>query len=561
MRWVKRGSCGNVRETIEANSGLRAEELLNPPSVLPESIVDMANAANIIKKAIKNDERVHIVGDYDADGITSSAILCLTLRHLGCEPTIRLPRRFSEGYGLSKAIAEEIDDGVVITVDNGITAIEGIDALQLKGLTVIVMDHHLPGDKLPEADCIIDPHVYPETDRHSFRHYCGAGLALKFAELLVDNAELLNQLTVLAAIGTVADVVPLIGDNRRIVRDGLRLSGRFCVTDGLAALMEAVDVTELTEHEIAYKIAPLLNAPGRLYDDGANMGYNLLLSQDVEAASGMAEEIVSINEQRKALVKEAYERATKIIEDDCLYGLPFFCVYDPETSEGIVGIIAGKIAEAYKVPAAVFTDSKFEPGTIKGSGRSYGGVKLKETLEPLKPMFKSFGGHDGAVGLSFNKKDYHAIAESIAAIFDGIESAANADELEYDLEINENDIPIVLGELKKFAPYGEGNPMPTFLVKNIVLSPRYGSHFKVMGADLNTVKMYAKGFDVLSFGGARKYIESGNPRRIDVLGAIAENKFKNTKTLQIQADDFARTEDPEAKPESSLSAALGMITI
>jgi single-stranded-DNA-specific exonuclease len=560
MMWVKRNSCSTVREAVETGSGLTADELINPYPISPNDIVDMKEAVGIVNQAIKKGEIIHIVGDYDADGVTSTAILFLTLQYLGCEPTIRLPRRFSDGYGLSRKIAEELNEGVVMLVDNGITAFEGIDLLQRKDLTVIVMDHHLPDKKLPEADCIVDPYIDPDSNKPEFRqHYCGAGLALKFAELLVDDTVLLDQLTMLAAIGTVADVMPLIGDNRRIVKDGLELMRGKC-NIGIAALLELLEISAPTEQDIGFKIGPLLNAPGRLFDNGAEKSLKLLLSQDMVEAAQIAQELIEINEKRKALVKEAYTRAMNIISDDCLYGSPIICVYDPATPEGIVGIIASKIAEACKTPAIVLTDSAIDPTIIKGSGRSYGTINLRETLKTV--AFLSFGGHAGAIGLSFHKARLDSALNSINLAFELCETPTDSEgTCEYDLEINAEEVGAIEKELKKYAPYGSGNPMPVFLLRNVVLSPRYGSHFKIMGADMKTIKMFAKDFDILSFSNAQKFAEFGNPRRIDVVGTISENRYKFKKSLQVQAIDFERSVNPNATPTSSLSAALGAISI
>jgi single-stranded-DNA-specific exonuclease len=555
MRWIKRGIAESIKEVIEANSGIAENELLYPKATAPDSIEGMKDAANVIRRAISEKTPIHIIGDYDADGVTASAILHLTLEHLGCTPNVRLPKRFSEGYGLSMAAVSEINDGIVITIDNGITAIAEIDDLQCKGFTVVVIDHHLPGDRLPEADVIVDPHLNPEyADEHSFRYYCGAGLALKLAEMLIKDKFVLEKLTLLAAIGTIADVVPLVGDNRRIVKRGLHLINKPGLVAGIDALLTEAVVSSPNEHDVAFKLGPMLNAPGRLYDDGAQKSFRLLIEPDKISAALMAKELVAINEERKAIVREGYERAVKIISDECLYGSSPLCIYDPETPEGVAGILASRVAEEMKTPTIVFANSVSDPELLKGSGRTFGGVNLREAIEPLGEHFESFGGHAGAVGLSIKKDNYNDIVSDLSHAIPEYEPC-DENEKEYDLEILGSVILKVEKELRKYAPFGEGNPMPVFLVNGIVLSPRYGKHFKVMGADMSTLKMHGDQFDILAFRRADEYLEMGQPRKVDVIGSISENAFRYSTSIQIQADDFRASTEPRPAM-SSLAAAL-----
>lgn len=239
MAWKKRGNARNITEVIKEISRLSLEEVSNPAPISSLSIMGMEEAADILLHAIESKSPITIVGDYDADGITSTAILWHVLRYLDVTPRTRLPKRYSEGYGLSMRVVDEIDSGVVITVDNGIAALEQVKAAKRKGLTVIVLDHHLPGNELPEADIVVDPHIAPE--QSGFSDYCGAGLSYKMAQLLIDDDDFLRKMEALAAIGTVADVMPLIGDNRIIVKEGLQCINQHDLPVGLLALIKALE--------------------------------------------------------------------------------------------------------------------------------------------------------------------------------------------------------------------------------------------------------------------------------------------------------------------------------
>ena len=218
-------------------------------------------------------------------------------------PRTRLPKRYSEGYGLSMRVVDEIDSGVVITVDNGIAALEQVKAAKRKGLTVIVLDHHLPGNELPEADIVVDPHIAPE--QSGFSDYCGAGLSYKMAQLLIDDDDFLRKMEALAAIGTVADVMPLIGDNRIIVKEGLRYINQHDLPVGLLALINVVGARKVDEQTTGiFTIGPLLNAPGRLRDDGAMESLQLLITEDYAEAEAKAFALIETNNMRKDLLKK-----------------------------------------------------------------------------------------------------------------------------------------------------------------------------------------------------------------------------------------------------------------
>lgn len=288
--YTKRDSCMTMEEVIERNTGMSLKAFLTPQ---PNPYIhNMDRAVYFFKKKVndaaekKEILQIKIVGDYDADGMNASAILYdaiisyLKANSLAeyAEVSVRLPRRYSEGYGLSEKIIDESESGLIITVDNGIAAIDAIKKAKDKGIDVIILDHHLGGEKLPCADIIVDPHC---EGMSTFKHYCGAGLAYRFAEMLITNKDLLDKLLVLAGIATVADVVPLIGANRYLVRQSLKLINRGIATSGVLALVRKMRLEKITAEDYGYKIGPVCNASGRLLDDGA-MDIFHLLSQELD---------------------------------------------------------------------------------------------------------------------------------------------------------------------------------------------------------------------------------------------------------------------------------------
>lgn len=546
MNW-KQTKCGDtILDVIKNKSGMDESEILHPKPIAPEEIENLTQAAELLNDAIHRGTPISIMGDYDVDGITSSAILHYLIKFLSKrEPFIRLPRRMSEGYGLSVDAFDDFHQGLLITIDNGISATEEIAYAKDLEFTVLVLDHHLPGKFLPEADVIVDPHIHPE--RNGFEHYCGAGLALKLAELMLQGnpaaAGLMEKLKVLAALGTIADVMPLVSDNRRIVMEGLQLwrGGSKSIPYGLSALVEAAEVYGRSETDIAFKIAPILNAPGRLLDNGAEKSLALLLAEptcdaDKYTVKKLAEELVEINEQRKAAVNDAISTATEVIAEECMFGTSPLCLHLEGIHEGIVGIVAGKLAENYRVPAFVFTESS-EPGILKGSGRSYGNVNMKELVDSAAAFTTRSGGHEGAAGVSVKLEKYDQMVSAMQTYMSGIVWEAD-DTLEYDLEITADKVRDACNALAVYAPYGEGCPAPVFCVKNAVLVSRNGNHYKAMGKEGLHLKLFCNGFSIICFNGTQKFTRMGKPTCVDMVGRISESKFQYATECQLEADDF-----------------------
>lgn len=566
--WKKADDCGSIREVIakrflgnkDSISDEELESALNPKSVLPQDIENLEAAANRILEAIDKGEQIAIAGDYDADGVTSTAILSILLTKLKGTYNVFLPRRMSEGYSLTSRAVDSLDSGLLITVDCGITAKEGIQNAKDKGLDVLVLDHHLPEEsgELPAADIIVDPWVHPE--KNAFTGYCGAGLALKVAEVIIDKRmtdvaakSMTNILTSIACIGTIADVVPLVGDNRRIVKQGIENLMQLRTCNGLRVLMEDLEMTKyLTAQNIAFRVAPLLNAPGRMFDDGAVISYNLLVSQNINEAKELVKKIREINERRKEVVTASVRNAEKVIVDGMMYTDNPLVIYDESIPEGVVGIVAGRLAETYRVPTFVLT--KGEDNVAKGSARSFGNVNIRDLLDSVSEHLLGYGGHASAAGVSLEIEkidDFRISANSIVADMD---YTASEEDKTYDLEIKAQDVAKAITELEKYEPYGEGNAPIIFKIEGVKLMPQYGSTYRLMGANDSTVKLFAGDFKVIWFNGAEEFAKNGHCRNMDVYGVISRNVWRYSEEVQVEAMEVYPIETKIE--DTSLKAAL-----
>lgn len=542
MNWVKRDTSKTIGEVIERNTGMSISQLMKTDKKY--QIKDIDKAVSMIRDFINRKERITVVGDYDADGVDASAIMYMAISSLHGNVHVRLPRRISEGFGLSEKIIDEIPSGLVITVDNGIAALNPVRKAKEKGLTVIVTDHHLPDESgLPEADLIINPNAIPGSA--DFNGYCGAGIAFKIAEALIpDNRKLLSQLSCFAAIGTVADVMELVHDNRRIVLEGMENMLHYgSRTTGLASILKACELNEhITAKDIAFKLGPMINAPGRLDDNGAMIAFKALTYNGYYKES-IGQEILRINESRKELTKSGVEKLKNNIAENCLYGDYPYVVYEPGLPEGIIGLLAGRMAEELQAPCFVFTDSS-EPGILKGSARSYGGVHLKELLDKCQTLIYKYGGHAEAAGISIYASNLYALKEALSESIPEPEEEEKIDTLYYDLEIDAKDIAKTLQILKRYEPFGNGNPQIVFKINNFALSPRYSSWYKTLGEDGSHLKLFGVGVSAIAFGQVQRYVDMKEPHNLSLLGTLSESHYRSFSEPQVECEDFKDTSNP-----------------
>jgi single-stranded-DNA-specific exonuclease len=487
----------------------------------PETLPNMEAATERLERAIKDKEPILLFGDYDVDGSTGAAILEQVLEALGAVVSSHIPNR-TEGYGLGTArLQKAADDGVriVISIDNGIAALEEAAFLKSVGVDLIVADHHTMGDTLPEAVALIHPRLPGST--YANPDLCGAGVAFKLAWGIAARMgingkatgalrEILLRCLSLVALGTVADVVSLTGENRVLVRFGLKaLSVR--PTAGITELLRISRVDgDPSTMDVAFRLAPRLNAAGRMGD--ARRAFDLLMTDDPERAKELAEELDRENVARRDLQARVYEEARENVSEG--YGEEVaaagIVAWNEGWPHGVVGIVAAKLTEAFKRPALVVS---VEGEFAKGSGRSVSGVDLLASLEPHRELFERMGGHAAAVGFTIRTDRLQQLREAFDAGVKQVlglgseaeqrEVAARLDgyEVEADVEVELGEVSRdLLEELEQMSPFGQGNPEPLFAVRNVTLAgaPRLmgktGAHVSFL------LKQGASVFRTVAFG-------------------------------------------------------------
>ena len=504
------------------------------------------------------DAPIVVCGDYDVDGVMATTIMVLTLRNCGyTNVSYMIPDR-SEGYGLNTRMIEEIaqtkgdpESITIITVDNGIVAFEAIELAKNYGMKVIVTDHHLGlknedgSYNLPNADLIIDPAFIEGTA--DFPKYCGAGLAYKIAQEIISpryrpagsDTTLLDQFKVCAMLATFADVVELKEENYVIAREGLTLLNKKKALDGVLALCEAADIEYVDEQTVLFKIAPIINAPGRIKPNGAMQAVELMLSDAGFDADRIAKELVEINEERKKLVEAGNKKLKSQIEgkaDD------IYIEYIPNTHSGIVGILAGQMAEDTKRSAIVFTDSE-KPGIYVGSARSKNDLNMKQELDKMADILVAYGGHEGAAGLSIKAEDLETFRNRMQADIATLGLQFEEPDVEYyDLEIPCTEVEKAVKELERYAPFGAGNPRVSFKITDFNVDAFAGVYKRVVakGGVSLTSKNHVK---AIGFGQADKMEPYEKPSKLTLYGNLAYNRFRGKATPQIEFDDFEVIEE------------------
>lgn len=539
MEWIQNpNQYKSIEDAILGMSGQTELELLSPDTVPPDCVDGIPEAARAIQFAIENKIPVKIVGDYDVDGITSTAILTKLLNYYGVEPSTYIPKRFTDGYGVSEKILAGVKNTLIITVDNGIAAGDVLDKAVEEGRNGVVLDHHLPDGREPKnAIAVVDPYLHP--DLNEFTEYCGAGLAFKLAEyMLLDEPlamaeKLLNDIQVLACFGTIADSMPLIGDNRRIVMDGIALvnSGRAMLSQGISQLLTiGCNGNEFSVETVSYNIAPLINAPGRLYNAGGTSSLKMLMCDDPIEAQTYGAKMVQINKQRQTQVstwmKKIQEALSKAPDE-----IAPVVVFEPEMPEGLVGLVAGKLASTYHCPAIVMV--RGENGIVKGSARTYGEFHIKDMLDTMSSLFTTYGGHAGAAGISLMQSDIEEFRQKVRAYFKDYQTSGGGEYVLYDVVLAPEDVPAALEVIKKYQPLGQGVPNPVCRINQFAVdAPFY------MGADKSHIKFPGQNFAAVAFGLAGQYVQQGEPKSIDMVGTIGENTFQGRTTTQIMLQDF-----------------------
>lgn len=522
----------------------KAEAFLHSETVHdPAKIRNIEKVAEIIWDHVYKGKKICIFGDYDADGVTGAAILYLMLKRLGADVIARLPDRIYEGYGISMgAIQEEIAIGtkLFITIDNGIKANAEIEEIRRQGCMSIVLDHHQPGDVLPDADALIDLWVDGET--YPFRELTGSGLAWKVACYMltqVDDYDYGMSLVDLAAIGTIADVAPLIGENRSIVKRALRqMRSCWYTREGIKALYDG-PLDRITAEDIAFKIAPCINASGRLEVRGADIPLLLLFEDKPEIAKYLAEKVVYFNDQRKQIQRQWCERMENHAVHMIDRGDKVLVLHAEDAPSGVVGLIAGNLKEKFNRPTIVFSTKQDSTGRTvwTGSGRSIEGFHLLNALKTCDDLFLNYGGHELAAGMTLPASNLalYQLRVRLNEAADHLTEEDLTPVVYWDVEITEAEFTNDLyEELKTLEPFGEGVRKPVFKMRMHTEPKRH----MVMGADKTHLKLFYEGYSAVGFSLAAKYIQAELPGVIDGLGYPSENYFNGKIKREFMLIDF-----------------------
>lgn len=500
----------------------------------PYLMHDMDKAIERINQAIDNGEKITIYGDYDADGITATTIMTEALSILGADVHYFIPDRFKDGYGPNLDCYKDIvNDGtkLIITVDNGITGVEEVKYAQDHGVDVVLTDHHTFQEDVPKPYALV--HCDYPGQKYPFDDYCGAGVAYTICRALMEDT--VPELLDLAMIGTIGDMVKVTGEGHILVKYGLAMLNQT-ERPGLRALIKNSGLTlgDINETDIGFNIAPRLNAVGRLAN--ANLAVELLLSDDENQAQEIADKIENLNNERKELTNEVYEKCMLQIKENSWQKSNTLVIYDSDFHEGVLGLVANKVAEKTHKPTIVLT--KNHDGEIKGSGRSFPGFNLFDALNPLKDsILTKFGGHDFACGLSLEEDNISSLRSAFEKSFN---LEQNGENKEYDMELPLNKISTqTIDDIAQVGPFGTGDPNPIFSITDASIS----SFYKI-GKDKNHVKFkVSKNGGNLDVVGFNKDFLNNNllPFVTKIFIQLSVNNFRNKSTLQgiIEGIEFS----------------------
>lgn len=481
-------------------------------------------AAKKIADAIRAKKRIALVGDYDVDGVSATTLTTLFFREIGVELEVIIPNRFSDGYGVSPKVIERLHTPeLIFSVDNGIAAFEAADLCKERAIELIITDHHTPSDTLPDA-LIVDPKL--EGCAYPFKEICGAqviwlvlALVKKELNLQVDMSQYLPIL----ALAIVADVMPLIGINRTMVQQGLKMMSNSNLP-AFVIIKEFLNKERLSSEDIGFQIAPRLNSAGRLED--ASIALNFLTAKNEKVAYEQFELLDALNNQRKETEAEVTEMAMQQVNKDDRV----IVVAGEEWHEGVVGIVASRLVNEFEKPTIVLSISG---GIAKGSARSLGDVDLFELISTQKEHLNKFGGHKMAAGMSLDvdkidifRKELNAVAQNISD-----EAFKPKEEITGILESSEIDLEL-LNIIDSFEPYGEANARPRFYVEDaqvlkVQLLGKDRAHTKL------SVKLDEKQYDSVDLLAFRRVLSMPQDKKMNFSYTLNKNEFMGNVNVQL----------------------------
>ena len=524
----------------------------------PELMCDLTNACEILNRKINEGKKIRIIGDYDVDGVCSTFVLYDFFRSVGADISYVIPHRVQDGYGINIDIVNQAkEDGIdtIVTCDNGIAAYEQVKHAKEIGLTVLITDHHdIPvNNDLPPADTVTNPKR--EDCNYPFKGLCGAGVAYQlinhYAEKYGNNSENLKKeierkYLAFTALATICDVMELIGENRIIVKKGLKAIYNT-ENVGLRALLEVselVDKDEITVYHCGFIIGPMINASGRL--ESAVKAIRLFLESDRERALSEANELQKLNNERKNITEQSLIRATEIAESPEYLNDKVLVILVPDCHESIAGIVAGRIKEKFYKPTLIFT---YAERGIKGSGRSIEDYNMFEEISKCSECFSKFGGHPMAAGFSLKGET----TEEQIEVFNKLRKMLNEnttlteEELKpkifFDMELPPYYVTEkLIEELSKFEPFGTGNKTPTFARRNMHIQA-----YRVIGKNNNAIKLEltdggeGQVYNAIWFGDAgvfEKYILNKEEKKLDIIYSPQINEYRGFKNIQLKIDEY-----------------------
>lgn len=529
--------------------------------LLPDQLLGIDRTVELLEHALKNNQRILIVGDFDADGATSTAVAIRCLQAFGCDFLDYLvPNRFIYGYGLTSeivAVAAERKPDLIITVDNGISSIEGVRAARALGIKVLVTDHHLPGKETPDADAIVNPN----------QHGCDfpsknlAGVGVIFYVMLALRKKLrecdwfntrnipepnLGNVLDLVALGTVADVVPLDYNNRILVSAGLQKMRAGNASPGIAALLHIAgkEPARLHSNDLGFAVGPRLNAAGRL--DDMSLGIQCLLADNFHRALQYAQELDELNRDRKLIETSMQHEAAKQFENFSQKELAAqssgVCLYQEDWHQGVIGILASRIKDKTHRPTIIFADT--DDGDLKGSGRSIPGIHLRDILDEMASahpgLIEKFGGHAMAAGLSLQRENL----EIFKAVFNSTVEQHLTDELIAPIVLSDGELPESLltldfaHYLKNNGPWGQHFPEPIFHGTFRIVSQRIvgEKHLKlVLAKEGDTNKV----FDAIAFNIDIQLWPNPEAQRVQVAFHLDVNYYRGEEKVQLMVVDVS----------------------
>ncbi len=500
----------NILEILLKNRGLKTakeqKEFLNPKP--PQIKLNLKKTIDRIKKAVKNNEPIIVYGDYDADGICATAIMWEALHDLGANVLPYIPEREKESYGLTIPGIKNLDPQtkLIITVDNGITADKAVAYAKKKGMDVIILDHHEKPKKLPKAYAIV---YTPKL--------CASGIAYFVAEALGKDC------LELAAIATITDLMPLLKENRSIVKYGLEVLNKT-TRPGLRALLDVAGITKVGTYEVGYMIGPRLNASGRI--DSALVALRLLCTKNYDKAKELAERLNTINKERQTLLEEQTIHAISQKSDGKI-----ILIEHESYHQGIIGLVAGKLVEKYYRPAIVIARGE---KLSKGSARSVAGFNIIEAIRTTQELLIDAGGHPMAAGFTI---ETGRISDFRFRISDYAQKKITDEMLarrqRVDLEINLDQVNLDLyDQIQRIAPFGMGNPEPVFKSMGTV------QNIRTVGAEGKHLKLVVDGFDAIGFsqGALASKLKAG--QKISLAYSLDLNSFNGKTSLQLKVKDL-----------------------